>query len=155
MDVTDSISAGLVAHILRCADIRIDPEDDFPPEGEALEKLHPGRLGVVAPRDGNWEVRKALRTGENGWRAETAEAGVLVHWAAGGDESWGRCTDLLIPYGCPRRQYLSLLRGAVPGLWSEIKKAWSSRGSGAFALCRRREGAKGEVPVKETEKGKV
>ena len=83
-----------------------------------------------------WEVRKVILSCESGWEATAGPEGVLISRAADGDKAWGRRTELLIPYGCPRRHYLPLLTEKVQEIWSEIESLWSQGDAGAFALRR-------------------
>lgn len=52
VNVGDAVMARLVAHVVRSPDVRVDPEDDLPSEGEALDQFHPRRLGIIPSIDG-------------------------------------------------------------------------------------------------------
>lgn len=78
-----------------------------------------------------WDLRKAFSIEEREW--------YLKRWAhyagiyfTGAPPICGREFSIAIPYSCPKRHYLSILRNL--DLWQQLKQSWDWPSHGAFGL---------------------
>ena len=78
-----------------------------------------------------WDIRKAFSIEEREWYLERLDHYVRIYFT-GAPPTYGREFSISIPYSCPKRHYLSILKNL--DLWLQLKQSWDWPSQGAFGL---------------------
>ena len=107
-----------------------EDNDDFGCSISQENCLNDSELSELQKDNMVWELRKDFSIEERKWHIERRARCVQVYLT--GKPDYDREFSIFIPYSCPRRHYLSILKNLA--LWEQLKQAWDWPSHGAFGL---------------------